>query len=254
MAMEWIFLTASFGGENFHEAALRLIDQSKQIREFSKRIYVNEENLEEFAPKTKNQYSDLLNSSVPGFGYFSWKPEIVNTVLNRYPECGVAYVDAGCELNSSFLAKVRLKQFLKKAKNGSYFHTLNYQEQMYTKKLVLDYFDLSDTDRRSPQIQATWFLISGQLGKEISNRWLSAALKGREMLDDSSDLESLEFKGHRHDQSLLSCAAKSMQIQPKRHKPCFRPLTLASRIQCNLHPIWSSRNRSGQSIQRTVKG
>ena len=252
--MEWILLTASFGGQNFHESALRLLNQSEQLKEFSKRIYVNDENLGDFAPEIKNRYSDLLNTGVPGYGYFSWKPEIVNTVLNRYPECGVAYVDAGCELNSSLIARVRLDQFFNKAKDGSYFHTLNYQEQAYTKKRVLDYFELSDTDRKSPQIQATWFLLSGAVGREISSRWLRAALFGRAMLDDSSNIESLEFKGHRYDQSLLSCAAKSMKIQPKRHKPCYRPLTLASRIQCNLHPIWSSRNRSGQSIQRTAKG
>lgn len=233
---------------------MRLLNQSEQFKDFSKRIHVNDENLGDFAPEIINHYSDLLNTGVPGYGYFSWKPEIVNTVMNRYPEYGVAYVDAGCELNSSLIARARLNQFFNKAKNGSYFHTLNYQEQAYTKKRVLDYFDLSETDRRSPQIQATWFLLSGAVGREISSRWLRAALFGRAMLDDSSDIESLEFKEHRYDQSLLSCAAKSMKIQPKRHKPCYRPLTLASRLQCNLHPIWSSRNRSGQSIQRIAKG
>ena len=122
--MEWILLTASFGGQNFHESALRLLNQSEQLKEFSKRIYVNDENLGDFAPEIKNRYSDLLNTGVPGYGYFSWKPEIVNTVLNRYPECGVAYVDAGCELNSSLIARVRLNQFFNKAKDGSYFQFL----------------------------------------------------------------------------------------------------------------------------------
>jgi len=251
--VQWILLTASFGGQNFHESAIRLLRQSEPFKEFSKRIYVSNENLGEFAPKIEQRYGELLNPNVPGYGYFSWKPEIVNTVLNRYPDHGVAYVDAGCEFNSSLIARERLKQILKKARDGSYFHTLNYQEQEYTKRLVLEYFELGAAERKSRQIQATWFLLCGEVGREISNRWLSAALAGRAMLDDSMDDESPYFKGHRYDQSLLSCTAKSMKVKPKRHKPCYRPITLASRIQCHLHPIWSARNRSSQSIQRTAK-
>ncbi len=252
--MDWILLTASFGDSRYHDSAKRLLQQSKYIKEFSKRIHISEVNLAEFAPITKDHYRKCLSSSVTGYGYFSWKPEIVTTALKLYPNHGVAYVDAGCELNSRFFARLRLKQILNKASDGSFFHTLNYQEREYTKGRVLDYFNLEESDRLSPQIQATWFLLKGDVGKEISKRWLDAALAGIEMLDDSIDSESPHFIAHRHDQSLLSCAAKSMKIVPKRHKPCYRPLTLASRIQCNLHPIWSSRNRSGQSIQRIAKG
>ena len=252
--MNWILLTASFGDKRYHDSANRLLQQSKYMKEFSKRVHISEVNLAEYAPITNDRYRKYLNSSFTGYGYFSWKPEIVSTALKLYPNHGVAYIDAGCELNYRFFARLRLKQILNKAADGSYFHTLNYQEREHTKGRVLNYFNLEESDRLSPQIQATWFLLKGDVGKNISKRWLDAALAGIEMIDDSTATESPNFIAHRHDQSLLSCAVKSMKIRPKRHKPCYRPLTVASRIQCYLHPIWSSRNRSGQSIQRTAKG
>lgn len=251
--MDWILLTASFGAQNYHDSAVRLLEQSKSVKLFANRIHVNEENLKDFAPTVTKKYSDLLNPQTPGHGYFAWKPEIVNFVLNKYPRYGVAYIDAGCELNSSLIARMRLKRFFSLAKSGSLFHVLNYPERAYTKRRVLDYFTLDENNRRSPQIQATWFFLCGEVGRELSNRWLDATLADQNMIDDSKDSEDPEYIGHRYDQSLLSCVVKSMKIKPSSINPCYRPVTFASRINCYLHPIWSSRNRSGISIQSSKR-
>lgn len=247
--MRWILVTASFGGLNFHDAAQRVIKQGENLNLFDSYIHVHEENLSEFAPRTLINYRKLLNSSIPGYGYFAWKPEIIDTVFKLYPDCGVVYIDAGCELNHKLIAKMRLRWFLKIASKGTFLHVLKYSEKSHTKKKVLEHFKLNSIDSSSPQFQATWFMLSGIKGREIAKSWADASLLDLNMIDDSRFAEDSEFVAHRHDQSIFSCVLKSMKIKPNRHRPCFRPLTPLSRINCYLHPIWSARNKSGESIQ-----
>jgi hypothetical protein len=249
--VKWILVTAAFGSTDFHDSATRLIAQAEKFKLFHECIVVSEENLEEFAPRILNKYGEFVNLSVPGFGYFAWKPEIIQTTFEKFPECGVFYVDAGCELNYNFITKLRLKGFFRIAKNGSFFHTLNYPEAVHTKNKVLEYFEINSIDSLSPQIQATWFLLSGATGKKISKAWLESTLKDLTFIDDSRFEEDSSFLSHRHDQSIFSCVIKSMGVKPNNHRPCYRPLTPLSKLNCFLHPVWSARNRSGKSLKNS---
>ncbi len=242
-------MTASFGAEQFHSSARRLITQAEGMNIFSDIVHVNESNISRYAPKVAKKYSQYLKPTVRGFGYYSWKPEIINSVMHEYSDYGVIYIDAGCELNSKLIARSRMKRIMKRTNNGGFFHVLHYPEINYSKKKVLDYFSLSEVERWSWQIQATWLLLSGEQGREISQKWVDSALVDISMLDDSSQDEHPEFKSNRYDQSLLSCLLKSLNIKPSRHRPCYRPLTTFSKVACAVHPIWSARNRTGVSIQ-----
>ena len=189
-----------------------------------------------------------MNSKHPGFGYFSWKSEIVDTALKYFPDSGILYIDAGCELNNRLMAKLHLRWILSRAKSGDFFHTLDYPEKRYTKRLVLDYFSLSDNEASSPQFQATWFALAGERGRLIAETWKNGVIAGQAMIDDTSSQEDKSYVGHRYDQSVLSCTLKSLGIKPRSHRPCYRPVSLLSSVNCYLHPIWSARNRSGESI------
>ena len=247
--MKWILVTASFGGDNFHASAARMLMQASQFNLFEKFVHVTEANLSEFAPATFSKYQDFLVPDSVGFGFYTWKSEIVRTVLQLNPEMGVMYVDAGCEMNSNFIARQRLKRIMKRARSGSFFHVLQYSEKSYTKQKVLDYFDLTPQESESPQIQATWFLLSGVLGREVSRRWSSSTLESIELSNDEISIEDKSFIQHRYDQSILSCVVKSLGVQPTDHRPCFRPVSFKSRVRCFMHPVWSARNRSGIPIQ-----
>jgi hypothetical protein len=248
--MQWILVTASFGGQHFHESGLRVIEQAKAFKVFHKLILVDEEALEVYAPRTLNKYKKYLNSEFPGYGYFAWKPEIINTILEMHPGYGVMYLDSGCELNFNQFTKLRLKRMLHMAKKGTFLHVLKYPEIYHTKRKVLETLNINLENALSPQFQATWFMLSNNVGKEISRNWLEATLFDLSMIDDSCFDEDPSFISHRHDQSVFSCVIKSLGIKPKRHKPCVRPITNLSKLNCSLHPIWSARNRSGVSIQR----
>lgn len=251
--MNWVLLTASFGEERFHKSAQRLVRQAQESELFKNIVHITEQELERYAPVVTSKYSSLLNSKHPGFGYFSWKSEIVDTALKHFPDSGILYVDAGCELNYRQIAKLHLYWILSWAKSGDFFHTLDYPEKRYTKRLVLDYFSLSDDEANSPQFQATWFALAGERGRLIAETWKNGVIAGQAMIDDTSSQEDKSYVGHRYDQSVLSCSLKSLGIKARRHRPCYRPVSLLSSVNCYFHPIWSARNRSGESINE-MKG
>lgn len=248
--MEWILVTAAFGGQNFHESGLRVVKQAEKFELFSEIILVNEENLYVYAPRTIDKYKEYLRTEIPGYGYFVWKPEIVNSILEMHPGCGVLYVDSGCEFHLNLISKMRLRLMLKKARRGSFLHVLNYPEVFHTKRKVFEALNIDLKNTLSPQFQATWFMLNNEVGREISRIWVEAALLDISMIDNSRFEEDLRFVNHRHDQSIFSCSIKLLGIKPKRHKPCVRPVTLWSKINCFFHPIWSARNRTGISIQK----
>jgi hypothetical protein len=247
--MEWIFVTASFGEKKFHEAAERLISQAESTALFTKFVHITEENLPYFAPKVFDRYAEFLRPDCKGFGYYSWKPEALATILQTYPNAGLMYADAGCEINSKALTRLRLRLMMQRSRNSGFFHVLKYPELEFTKSRVLQHFRLSEEDCLSGQFQATWFLLSGEFGQRIAKEWSAACLLGIEMVDDTLSVESTKFIENRHDQSVLSCLLKSMKVKPTNHRPCYRPVSWGSKIRCYLHPIWSARNRSGESIQ-----
>lgn len=246
--MNWIFITASFGTDTYHDAARRLLDQAKSFGVFSKYVHLTVENLDEYAPETIAKYKRHLNSRVRGYGFYSWKAEAVKTILKKNPRAGVLYLDSGCEFNNNSISKIRLSAILRSARRGHFFYTLNYPELLYTKRRTLDYFGLTPTQRMSSQFQATWFALSGQLGLSIAEKWSNGILGGLELIDDSIEREDSNFIEHRHDQSILSCTLKTMGIRSRKYKPCSRPETLLSSLNCYFQPIWSARNRSGNSI------
>ena len=56
--------------------------------------------------------SDKLHDNVRGFGYWSWKPEIIKQTLSDKWNDGdqLLYLDAGCNLNRSW-QKIALSQY-----------------------------------------------------------------------------------------------------------------------------------------------
>ena len=253
--MKWTFVTATFGDDKYYASGKRIVSQAQKLGVFSEYIHVTDLNLEEFAPSVKVKYEKFLNSQSVGYGFYAWKPEIISRLLHSRPNQGICYVDAGCEVNSNVISKLRFVLWLKRAeKMGYLLHDLNYAEYEYTKKEVLDYFKVSDDIRNSNQIQATWLLLCGDMGKKIVDRWLSAAISDIRWIDDKIREEQSEFfKEHRYDQSLLSLSVKSLGQKPNCRGSCYRPVSFKSGIRCALSPIWSSRNRSGLTIQKKTR-
>ena len=119
---KWILVTASFGKDEFHDSASRLISQARTFRIFDEIIHVNERNIQQYAPYFSQRCDEYSLNSTKGFGFYSWKPEIVDSISRLFPLHGIAYIDAGCEMNNNSFTRFRLKKMLKSTKNGGFFH------------------------------------------------------------------------------------------------------------------------------------
>ena len=255
MSPKWFLLTAGFGSPEMEAAALRVRGQAQSLELFSTVIAFTNKDLPNCCPKMVTQYGGYLNSSHKGFGYFAWKVELVHSALSgAFGPCdGVVWVDAGCEVYKSLWTRLRLKSWMRNAeKTGTFVYSLDTPEQDFTKKALFDHFPDLDSSDRSPQFQATWFMLHGDIGKSIADQWMEIASSGISTLDlsQSPGGEVETFKEHRFDQSIFSLVLKSRSTPLNKYKQAGGFSGVKSQIRAFLfHPIWTSRNRSGYSIQ-----
>ena len=253
MSSNWILLTAGFGTEDMQGAAHRVREQATSLGIFQKVVSVTNENLAKWCPRMSENYGEFLSSAHKGFGYFCWKIELVQSALSgAFGPCdGVLWVDAGCEIYKSPWTTLRLKHWMKSAeKSGTFVFNLNTPEQDYTKRSLFGYFPNLDPSDRTPQFQATWFMLYGDTGRKIANEWLRIALLGIETLDlsESPGGEVATFVEHRNEQSLLSLVLKNHSTENRKFHMFSGTETIRGKFIARINPIWTSRNRTEKSI------
>jgi hypothetical protein len=253
MTSSWLLITAGFGGSEMEGAALRVKAQAKSLGFLDQVTAITTDDLATACPLVWAEYSDFLNTSHKGYGYFSWKVELVYGALHGYfgDFDGVIWVDAGCEIFNTPWTRMRLKHWMKKTqKTGTFLYTLDTPEQDFSKALAFEEFPSLDPNDRSPQIQATWFMLYGKVGRQITKKWLDVSLKNIALLDLSPSPrgEVRTFVEHRFDQSILSLLIKALKLQPDNYFPCSGNSGLKSQLRGLVHPIWTTRNRHTKSL------
>jgi hypothetical protein len=248
----WLVLTAGLGGNNFRAAANRVVEDASRFKFVKKAIAVYEEDLFMVCPSTSSQYGQYLNPAHHGYGYFSWKSEIVMRGLTGYwgEYDGVIWIDAGCEVYASVLTSLRLKKWLRDSKlSGVHCFALNTPENIYTKRDVFELFPGLQSNDSSDQIQATW-IIFHKSALAIAQEWFNKSQSGINSLDLSVSKQGdpSDFVQHRFDQSLLSLTLKSRGIQPSKIAPVAGKTGVLSKLRASTHPIWTSRNREGRTL------
>ena len=165
------------------------------------------------------------------------------------------YAGSGCEINSNYFARRDLKQMITFAKRNTLYveHTL-LPEKNYTKKEALIDFNVPKKAQNSPQICATFFLVSCNSKKnklfKISSEWLEYSIRRNGFyISDEFDpqLQIASFENHRNDQSLFSIVLKKngikSKIEKQRNFDKYLPSLRGSTIF-----LWTNRNRSGVSM------
>lgn len=254
---KWIAVTAGLLPENFEEAANRVERDLKGLYPFTKIINFTIQDFERCAPKTLEKYGDFLREDVAGYGYYSWKPEMVERVFSgEYGECdGVVWIDGGCEIfKSPWTRKIFENQIQAAEKSGYVVYDLETPESQFTKYDVFDYFPSVEKVDTRPQVQATHFFLYGEQGRKIAKTWVEAGLRGFHMFDQtpSKNGEIDGFVLHKSDQSLLSLTIKSMSLSERVNIPPAGNRGFLSRLKAMRAPVWVSRNRNGKSVKGTV--
>jgi hypothetical protein len=252
MTYKWILLTAGLGDSNMQEAALRVAKCAAKFGKFSQVITLNSSNISRLCPTVNSKYSNLLNSKTRGFGFMSWKAELVyRTLLENIESYGVVWVDAGCELSPSAFSVLKLSRNLNKAnRDGFLFFNLNTPESEYTKREVFYEFPKLIYPDSSPQAQTTYFALAGVNGLQIARKWFEVVSKDAGFIDEEIRVQPLPFfKEHRHDQSIFSLTLKEngyhANMKPLRNG---RGHLISRYLTFLFDPIVAARNRTGNSI------
>jgi hypothetical protein len=220
-------------------------------------VELNNQNLKELCPLTSKKYGEFMNINTVGFGFMAWKAEVMSRAMNlnfgRYKT--VIWADSGCEININLISKARFMIWIFLVRfYGVLAFTLRTPENEYTKRDLFDVtgFDQNDT---SPQFQTTFFILSGHKGKLFADRWFEIVASDIRYVNEvpSENGEIDGFRNHRHDQSVFSIVAKSMNIHPG-----IQPLPNGRakgfrKLRSFSYPVWAARNRTGISIQPRAK-
>lgn len=249
----------TFGGGsfNFRRSSRRLATQGKKTHLFSSVTNFTDSDLEVFIPDFAEKHKDFIMSNKRGFGYWLWKPYVINYALDKIAQNEImVYLDSGVELNlESNPAIIRWNDYLNLVdKHNSLAFQLesirdlgiNPQEIRYSKKYLVDFLKPSNSNLKSNQIQAGVILMKkNKSSVQFIKRWIHVAtLNNYNFLTDNlSNNESRLFVEHRHDQSIFS-------LLYKKNRMFFIPDETDSKNNIsarNNWPIWMARNRSGIS-------
>ena len=253
------FISFADGTEQIISAGRRAEKQAREAKIFSDvRIFdkVDLINLSEI----DESISTMMQTNTHGFGFFVWKPILIETVLKEYLKEGdvLVYTDSGTEMVNNKIAKSRFLRMLKKLDNQPVlaFRT-NYPEENWTKKICLDLLN-KKTDRYTSQIEATTILFRKcDLSISFLREWCNiATLDNGKFIDLTLTEESKNFIEHREDQSIFSVLYKNEGFESlKLAMPAFydnpKRISFLQRWAYGTFFLWPIRNRSGNSLVGT---
>lgn len=258
VAPNWYFLTFGAGKFQVVRAASRLANEAKDFNLFKQVYCITSRELKSQHKKFWEENKEFINTNPRGFGYWLWKPYLINYYLQRLPPNSVLlYCDAGCHLNLSnnnainkfitYFALAEKNGFLTSQLYSGSFGLEDLSEKTWTRKKLIDSFQLPVQQLQSGQIQATFlFVTNNTKNRELIQSWLElCTTNDHELLIDSKDEENYSsFIEHRHDQSVFSLLAKSNNVFSIPDETYWAPNW---RVDGRNFPIWAMRHKSGVS-------
>jgi hypothetical protein len=147
-----------------------------------------------------------------GFGYWSWKPYILNETISQ-SKLGdiIVYLDAGCRINNNGREIFDIYKFILDKFDILLFDQ-PYLEREWTKKEIYRYFNLVPDNSTQYSAGSFAFRITKQT-IQLIDEWNKLSKNAYDLFTDHSRLKQLpEFKENRHDQSIFSILIKISNI------------------------------------------
>jgi len=244
------FVTFSDGSYAYRSAGRRLAKQANSTGWFEHPAeHWTFETLRIKIPDFYSKHQNFIKDNPKGFGFWIWKPAILSYMIEHLESDElVLLLDAGCQLNPNEYSKLRFQRYIEMAKTrGLLVMKLpnDLIDAEWTKLATLEVLDPLEVFRKSNQIHATvMFANKSEKSKQVAEKWLDYCnYSNYSLLVDPSegDLQTSDFKDHRHDQSIFSLVVKSEGVVPIEDETWFHPNWAEG-----LHfPIWAVRNRTG---------
>ena len=193
---------------------MRLAKKAKAANWFEHVHVFNLDLIYELDPNWYEKHKNFMLENPRGFGYWLWKPKIIQLMLDRIPEDDIlVYQDAGNELNTQ--GEKRFKQYTELAFDyGLVAFNLdslpNATIGQYTKRECLAYFNIhtpEDPLLKLNQIEAgCLFLRNCATVRTFIHEWLEISeSENFKYINDQLGTEPQfsQFIDHRHDQSIF---------------------------------------------------
>lgn len=270
----------AFADSRMSYTSRRLLNQVKTLKFFDGVYLFDESNLPVYF---KEKFKDKLIAGSRGYGYWSWKPEVILMALNQIEEGDrLLYIDSGCHLNIH--GKKRLIEYfniLDQEEKGiiafqtdqpnqenstliydgrTLFDYLNYK---WIKGDLLDYFGVRNNDNyiKKQMIWATVILIKKCLpAHKIIKEWQQIISERFDLLDDTPSVSPnlIGFIEHRHDQSIWSLLCLKYKIKTISSYEIFYPKYKGKRVELDVQklknfPIHAMRDKDFGFIYNTIK-
>lgn len=213
-----LLVTFSDGHYGWRQAANRIVRSAKYTNLFDQTVSLDLAWLKEYDPKLFSQICNLIkHGDTKGLGYWMWKPAVLKWASENYPNYQILYIDAGFDINSTQNLIKEFENFLKSnwSLGSCAFSQASFVEKYWTKKEVLNYFNSSSLIRSSDQVYAGFILIAPSKDREIFIKDYYEATRFDKgfLFNDTFRLNQIDgFIQHRHDQSILSCIWKKMNL------------------------------------------
>lgn len=161
-----------------------------------------------------NTYQRYFYSQPKGFGYYVWKPYIIEQTLKKIPENSyLFYIDVGCVLHAN--GKKRLLEYvdtLESSGKSVLGFQLTHKEKTWTKMDVLERMNYTTVEEIN-----TFQCLSGIIlfkntpeARDFVGKWRFFMEENMHWRDDSPSISPNDpsFQEHRHDQSIYSILLK----------------------------------------------
>ena len=221
----------TFADTNLTRSIYRFKRQALKMNFYDEVFCFDETNLDF---NFKKKFESKLIYGSRGFGYWSWKPQIIMQVLKQLKEGDILqYTDVGCHLNQS--GRERLLEYFNYTKESDTgilafkasppVHPLkhdgrklfNQRDYMYIQGDLIDYFNF----RKHPEfindycIGATAIFIKKcDYSLKIVEEWLEVINKDFTLIDNTPSVTENYpgFIEHRHDQAIFSLLCKKNNV------------------------------------------
>ena len=248
-----ILVTFGDGQGDMKLAAERLVMQALQTRLFSIAVATNATSLIQASRDFKEIFPELLELDAAPLHFRAVKPWLVQSAMRGAfgrAHC-VVYMDAGCELLDTPIARIRLRSRLGKAcLCGGFSEKTRLLEAEWSKKYLLDELDVSIDERRDFQFQATWFALRvDESNFQLVDSWRLLSHPGLNLWQNpSTNLEAgPDLREHRRDQSLFSVLYRRSKLPHAHVAMDFELESRLGRVRSFTMPVLTIRNRFGKS-------
>ncbi len=246
----WMLLTFGAGLPNWRAAARRLARQASEVGWFDDVVIITDKDLKREFPGFYDQHRKILRLGTRGFGYWIWKPYLIQQMLAKYGSRieGLVYLDAGFELNSRTLrARERFAEYQNMALDSSGLFAMDlpgHFEYEWSRRLTIERLGLPQSAVASPQIQATPFFVANDFSKQFVDQWLAIVSESDYLYATDGPLGEVNlpgFRAHRHDQSIFSGLAKNAGVRTISDETFWAPDWAERGAN---YPLWAARNRT----------